>query len=159
MKKIKIIILVSIITVVVIIIGYCVYFTAGISSTYPAIRKYEYAGNFNQLINGIRNYTSTDSTVKLKITDTTGNKKNGYAIYLNIETKVDQDSIEYGLKCEEYISDGKIILSLVEAYNKTRITGGYSKEAKGVEPLVNKFEASFLTPLRNSQKLKITPLE
>lgn len=155
----KLIILVTIITVVVIIIGYCVYFTAGISSTYPAIRKYEYAGNFNQLIIGIRNYTSTDSAVKLKITDTTGNKNNGYATYLNIKMKVNQDSVEYGLKCEEHISDGKTILSLVEAYNKTRITGGYSKEAKGVEPLVSNFEANFLKPLRNSQNIKITPLE
>ncbi len=144
------------------IIGGFIYFVAGVSSTYPPIRKYEYLGSFNQFITEIRNYTSINPGVEFKITDTVGSKDNGYATYLIIEMKTNQGNIEYGLKCEEYNSKdnpNKTIISLVEAYNKTRIIGGYSKEAKGIEPLVNNFDVNFLTPLRKSQNIKITPLE
>ena len=58
-----------------------IYFAAGVSSTYPPIRQYEYLGTTNQFIDGIRKYASTNSDAAFKITDTTGNKKNGYAIY------------------------------------------------------------------------------
>lgn len=152
MSKTKVIIPISIIGLVI-IIGFFVYFVSGLSSTYPPIRKYEYKGSLNQLVTSIREYTLTNADVKFKITDTVGNKENGYAIYLNIETKTNQDSIEYGLKCEEYNSKGNpnlTIISLVEAYNKTQNTGGYSKKAKGVDGLVNEFELNIskLKPFR-----------
>jgi hypothetical protein len=147
MSKTKVITLAISIIGLVIVLGYFVYFVSGVSSTYPPIRKYEYKGSFNQFITSIRQYTSTNSDVKFKITDTVGNKENGHAIYLNIETKTNQDSIEYGVRCEEYNSKGNpnlTIISLVEAYNKTQNIGGYSKKAKGVDVLVNEFELIIL---------------
>ncbi len=160
MSKSKLIILAISIIGLIIIIGYFVYFVSGVSSNYPPIRKYEYIGSFNQLITGIRNYTLTNVGVKFKITDTIGNKENGFAIYLNIETKTNQDSIEYGLKCEDNSKGNSnlTIISLVEAYNKTQNTGGYSKKAKGVDALVNEFELNILKALNDKQKIHITPL-
>jgi hypothetical protein len=158
--KTKLIILIASILGFVIIIGCFIHFVTGVSSTYPPIRKYEYIGDYNQFIYNIRKYTSTKSAVKFKVTDTVGSKDNGYAIYLELETIVNQDSIQYGLKCEEYQGNkGKTIISLVEAYNKTKNTGGYSKNAKGVNPLVSNFDTNFLTPLKNSQNVQITPFE
>jgi hypothetical protein len=161
MSKTKVIILAISIIGLVISIGYFVYFVSGVSSTYPPIRKYEYRGSFNQLITGIRNYTLTNADVKFKIADTVGNKDNGYAIYLNIETKTNQDSIEYDLRCEEYNSKGNpnlTIISLVEVCNKTQNMGGYSTKAKGVDGLVNEFELNILKSLKDNQKIQISPL-
>jgi hypothetical protein len=161
MSKTKVIILAISIIGLIIVIGVFDYFVSGVSSTYPPIRKYEYKGSFNQLITGIRDYTLSNADVKFKITDTVGNKDNGYAIYLNIETKTNQDSIEYDLKCEEYNSKGNpnlTIISLVEAYNKTQNIGGYSKKTKGVDDLVNEFELNILKPFNDNQKVHISPL-
>ena len=160
MSKNKVILAISIAGLFV-VIGCFIYFVSGISSTYPPIRKYEYQGSFNQLITGIRNYTLRNADVTFNITDTVGNKDNGYAIYLNIETKINQDSIEYDLKCEDYNSNGipnLTLISLIEAYNKTQNIGGYSKKAKGIDGLVNEFELNVLGFLKDNQKLHITPL-
>jgi hypothetical protein len=146
MSKTKIIIPISIIGLAI-IIGFFVYFVSGVSSTYPPIRKYEYNGSLNRFIIGIRKYALTNTNVKFKITDTVGDKDKGYAIYLEIETKTNQDSIEYDLKCEENNSKGNpnlTIISLVEAYNKTQNIGGYSKKAKGVDSVANEFELNIL---------------
>ena len=145
---------------VLIVIGFFIYFVAGVSSTYPPIKKYEYAGTINQLTTNIRNYASVNSDVSFKITDKVGSPQNGYATYGTIKTKGHGSDIEYSIKCEESNSGNliKTTISLVEAYDITRNVGGYSKEAKGIEPLVNNFDVNFLTPLRNSQNIKITPL-
>ena len=97
-----------------------------------------------------------DKYVAFKITDTTGNKKIGYAIYMRIETK----NIEYQLMSEEQNADGnlsKITISLLSAIDKARNIG-YSKGAKGIDALVDNFDSLVLKPLKNNQHIQINPL-
>jgi len=149
-----------IITIALALIGFIsifVYFVSGVSSTYPPIKQYIYSGTTDQLIVGIRKYTSTNLGVTFTITDTTGNKENGYATYMNIETK----NVEYSLKCEEQNSDGnlsKTIVSLVFAYDRAKNVGGYSKQAKGIGALTDKFDLNVLKPLKDNQNIQINPL-
>jgi hypothetical protein len=159
--KTKLIIIIGSVLGLVIIISCFVHFVSGVSATYPAIKKYEYSGSFKQLMSNIRNYTSIDSNLSVKITDKVGTKKNGYATYVSIDIKGNPSDIEYSIECEESNSGKltKTTISLVEAYDKTHNTGGYNKEAKGIKPLVNNFDINFITPLGNTQNIKITPLE
>lgn len=150
-------ILITIGVALIVFIAIFLYFVTGVSSTYAPIKQYEYSGTTDQLITVIRKYASTNSGITFEITDTTGNKKNGYATYMSIEAK----NIEYSLKCEEQNSDSnlsKTIVSLVGAYDKSRNIGGYSTEAKGISGMIDKFDLNILKPLRNSQNIKITPL-
>ena len=142
-------------------IGLLIYFGASISSTYPPIKKYEYPSTFSQLISAIHNYASIDSAITFKITDTTGYKEDGYAIYLDIETKINRSNIEYDIKCEEHNSNDNLYkteISLVGAIDKTLIIGGYSKDAKGIKPLVDEFDLNVIKPLNDNQNIKIIPL-
>lgn len=145
--------------IVALVIGGFIYFVAGVSSTSAPIKRYEYSGSINQFVTAIKNYASTNPNVSVKITDTVGDRKADYGIYISIDMKINKDSISYNLECEK--SDGatnKTTIQLVEAYNKTRITGGYIKDAKGVKPLVDDFESDFLTPLKNKQNINVIPL-
>ena len=153
MKKIFII---TICLVPLCLIAFFIYFVTGVSYTSPPIRQYEYLGTTNQLIDGFRKYASTNSDVAFKITDTTGSKKFGYAIYMRIETK----NIEYHLKCKEQYADGnlsKITISLGSAIDKARNIG-YSKGAKGIDAIVDNFDSNVLKPLKNNQHIQINPL-
>jgi hypothetical protein len=150
MKK-PIIVIVGI-GLIIIVIATFVYFVTGVSSTYAPIRKYEFSGNTDQFVAGLRNYISTTSKMTYKITDKTGNETNGYATYISIEA----GNIEYSLKCESY--NNKTRVSLVGIYDKVRNVGGYSKEAKGIDTLANQFELKVLKPLQGNQKMKFTTL-
>jgi hypothetical protein len=148
-------ILISIgIGLVAFVIGVFIYFAAGISATYPPIKEYKFSGNVDQLISGMREYTIANPEMILKKTDTTGNKKNGYAFYFTIEKTM----IEYSLECENDISNGSTLIQLVSAYDKARNVGGYSKEAKGIDGLVKQFELDVLKPLADNHNLRITAL-
>ncbi len=157
--KTKLIIIIGSILGLVIIISCFVHFVSGVSATYPPIKQYEYSGSFKQLMSNMHNYASVDSNLSVKITDKVGTEKNGYATYVSVDIKSNRSDIEYSIKCEENNS-GKLIkttISLVQAYNKTQNTGGYSREAKGIKPLIDIFDVDFLTPLSNTQHIKITP--
>jgi hypothetical protein len=158
--KTKLIIVISSVLGLGIIIFLFVHFVSGVSATYPFIKQYEYSGSFKQLMSNFNNYAATNSNLSVKITDKVGTEKNGYATYVSIEMKSNQNDIEYSIKCEEDNSGKltKTLINMVEAYDKTHNTGGYSKEAKGIEPLVNNFDVNFLMPLSNTQHIKITSL-
>lgn len=136
----------------IIVIGVWIYFVTGVSAVYPSIKNYEYSGNINQLVYSMRAYTSTNSNVTFKITDTVDNSKNGYAIYMTIEIKSNKHNIEYGLKCEKnnHGAAAKTIIQLVQAYDKTNNIGGYSKDVKGVKALVDEFDSNILKHLQGN---------
>ena len=138
-------------------VGIAIYFVAGVSTTYPPIRKYEFSGNINQFINEIDKNGRIDSSLKITVVDTVGNAQNSNAIYFDIELKTSKDDILYGIKCEENTSNNlnNTLINLVEAYDKKLNTGGYSKEAKDVGQLLDKFELIVLKPLIDDRKLKI----
>lgn len=69
-------------------------------------------------------------------------------------------TIEYGLVCDN--DSDKVVtaeLKLVEAYNKTAITGGYSAKAAGVNKLVSYFENDLLNQFRQDEHIIINPRE
>ena len=145
---------------ILIFIGVLGYFTSGVSSVTPPIKQYQYIGTVDELISGFKKYSETHANLTFNITDTVGNQDNGYAYYMTIALMKDKHNITYRLKCEQNKGDktARTNVDLVLAFDETNKTGGYQKKSKGVEPLVNNFDVNFLTPLRNSQSIKITPL-
>jgi len=143
------------------IIALFIYFVTGVSATYPAIKKYRYKGTLNEFIKDIKKLSNNRSNLNVDIIDTVGNKNNGDAIYLNIETIDKLDDVEYNLRCESSNSNNVLIqtaISLVGAYDKKRNIGGYSKEAKGVKMLTEKFDIEVINLLKGNQKGKISSL-
>jgi hypothetical protein len=142
-------------------IGTCIYFVAGVSSTFPPIKKYEFTGRVNDLLSGIKKYNADNPNVTLKITDTTGNKDNGYGIYMDIEIKSVTSDIVYNLECEKNNNDGeaaKTLIQLIGAFNaKNYKTGGYGINATGVKNMVKDFDEGFLVNLQKQQKMSIKP--
>ena len=136
-------------------IGAFIYFVTGITSTSPPIKEYGYSGSPDYLISSFQKYVVINRDLTLRITDTTGNANNGYAIFMTLEMKY----IEYGLKFEEDNSSdkSKTTIKLVSAYDKSRNVGGYSKDAEGVDQLVDIFEMSILSPFKAKMGIKIFP--
>lgn len=141
-------------------VGVWIYFAAGVSSVHSPIKKYEYLGSFDQLISGIQKYSSANPDVNYKITDTVGNRDNGYTIYMTIEMRSNRRNIMYELKCEKMKSKGEPAtteIKLVGAHDMINKTTGYKIDDTGVKELVNYFDADFLVPLKTSQNININP--
>ncbi len=142
-------------------IGICIYFVAGVSSTFPPIKKYEFAGSVNDLLSGIKKYNADNPNVTLIITETTGNKDNGYGIYMDIEIKSVTSDIVYNLECEKNNNDGeaaKTLIQLIGAFNtKNYKIGGYGIKGTGVKNMVKDFDEGFLVKLQKQQKMSIKP--
>ena len=142
-------------------IGTCIYFVGGVSATGAPIKKYKFSGSINQLLSGIKEYTTINPNVSLKITDTTGNKENGYGIYMDVKVKGSTRETLYNLECEKNNDDGeppKTLVQLIGAFDaKNYKIGGYGIKGIGVKNMVKDFEAGFLADLRKQQKLSIMP--
>lgn len=142
-------------------IGACIYFAAGVSYTYPPIKRYHFSGNITRLLSGIKEYTVINRNVSLNITDTTGNKKNGYKIYMDIAIQGINGDLVYSLNCEKINSNGKPAdtrIQLIGVFNKKNYhIGGYSVKGIGVKEMVNNFDTGFLTGLRKKQNISIQP--
>ncbi|MFI5160764.1 MAG: hypothetical protein ACHQHN_05775 [Sphingobacteriales bacterium] len=157
--KLKISLIVATVIGSVLFIGGCLYFVAGVSATIPPIEIFECQGDFNQLISKMETFCSAHHNMKFEVTDRVGNQQNGYAVYANIYLVVDRDSMEYDLKFEDNSSKpNNSMISIVEAYNKTRNIVAYGKEAKQIKPLLNDFESKFLIPLQENQKIELIPV-
>jgi len=156
---------VSLLIVGLLIVGFagtCMYFVAGVSAVNPPIKKYEFSGTIDHLIHEIQRYSSIDSNVTIKITDLTGDKKDGYGVYFDVKIKLDTSLIIYKLECEKSNKStdvSKTLIKLIGAFNdKNYNVGGYGIEATGVKKMVYNFDTKFLTGLRQKQHLAITQL-
>lgn len=143
-------------------VGSCLYLVAGVSATIPPIKKYEFSGTVDQLLSGIRKYAFADTTVTLKIIDTTGDKNTGYGIEMDIEIKSDKHILIYNLKCEKNNGDYKTdntLIQLIGAFNKKdHNVGGYGIKGVGVSKMVNEFDTVFLTKLKRQYNMNIIDL-
>ena len=147
---------------VLVFIGAFVYFVSGVSETSAPIKKYQYSGSINQLINGLRRYASANPNMTFKVTDITGSRTNGYAIYTDIKMIKDQHHFEYSLKCEKNSEDSAPAITkaeLVFAYDSTSNTGGYGAGAQGIKVIIDNFDNDFLVGLKNNQNIKLTPIQ
>jgi hypothetical protein len=154
--------IVALILVFVIFFGAFVYFVTGVSATGAPIKKYQFFGTINQLLTGLQKYASNNPDMTFKITDTTGNQTNGYAIYMEIKMLRDEHHIQYTLKCEKNTDNSNDVetkVELVFAYDATFISGGYQKNARGVKVLVDYFDTDFLVGLENNQHIKLITLK
>jgi hypothetical protein len=137
-------------------IKFILLFTPGTS----VIKEYSYSGGVNEFISHVKSYSSMDSNVIYKITDTIGSIRGAYKIYMDIDLKSNGRDISYGIVVKNN-NDNAIAgtaIVLVMAIDKIALLGGYNSNAKGVKPLVSYFEANFFTPLSDSENIKITPL-
>lgn len=138
-----------------------IYFAVGVSSVHSPIKRYEYLGSLEQLMSGIQRYSSANPDLNHKITDTVGDKENGYAIYMTIEMRSKTRKIMYELKCEEMKYEGESAtteINLVGAHDMVNKTTGYKIDDTGVKELVNYFDANFLVLLKASQNINISSL-
>lgn len=158
--KIKIIIITISIVVLAILIGCFVYFVSGVSAVSPPIKEYQYLGSVNQLIAGMQKYATTNNNVTFKITDTVGSREKGYGIYMTVGIKNNGHDITYRLMSESDDNNSivKTKVHLILAFDETAKTGGYQLSGKGVRPLVDSFDTSFLVDLKNKQNITISPL-
>jgi hypothetical protein len=130
-----------------------IYFVTGITATSPPIKEYGYSGTAKHLISSFQQYAVTNPELTLRITDTTGNVNNGYAIFMTVEVK----NMEFSLKVEEDNSSikYKTTIKLVLAYDKSHNVGGYSKDAEGVDDLVDIFDREILVPLKSNMRIEV----
>jgi hypothetical protein len=146
---VRIKIIVQIVIALLIVVGIFIYFVSGISSVYPAIKQYEFNGDMKQFENKLDMLTSQNKKVSFSITDTTGNKDNGYAYYYMLNF----DNNEYDLKCEEkeFPNSIKAEISIVGAHNFNKRLGGYRIGDDGVKDLVNVFDEEIIKGLNVGQ--------
>jgi hypothetical protein len=157
MKKI---IIIAATLIIVALIALFIRFVGGMSAGNSIVKQYFYSGGVEEFLNHAQTFSAQDSNVISKRTDTTGNARNGYAYYMDIELKNNGHDFLYSIACESNNNSPKsgTLIKLVMAYDKINNIGGYRKEAKGIDPLVNIFDIDFLKPLMNSQNIKVTPL-
>jgi hypothetical protein len=147
---------------VLVLIGAFVYFVSGVSATIAPIKKYQYSGSIDQLINGLRRYASANPDMTFKVTDITGDRFNGYATYMDIKMIKDRHHFEYSLKCEKKNQDNAPATTkaeLVFAYDSTSNSGGYGAGALGIKVLIDNFDKDFLVGLKNNQNITLSPIK
>jgi hypothetical protein len=133
-------------------IGAFIYFVGGVSSTYAPIKTYDYTGNLDTLVKRLHLLAQDKKSMSFTITDTTGTDKTGYNYYfkLNWITSNPTDTIEYSIvlsKTDHWFTANKTVIQLVEAIDLTHLSGGYSQTAKGIQPLVKRFDIYIIPAL------------
>jgi len=138
-------------------IGGCIYFVGGVSATIPPIKKYIYKGSIIQFGNLLNTFIVSHSNVEYKITARDSGNLNVNFRDIAIDVKKGTDSLSFGLVCEENSTNGvwETELDLVEAMNKTKLTGGYGSKADGLKPLLDYFESDLLLELKKKQHADI----
>jgi hypothetical protein len=158
MKKLKI----SLIIIVLVgLFAAIIKFVIGLTPGKSVIKKYSYSGDVRDFISHVQTFSTKDSNVVFKLTDTTGTDQTGRRYYMDIELKSNGHDFLYSIACENNSKSAAsgTAIELVMAYDKINNIGGYNREAKGVQSLVNTFDIRFLAPLKNTENINIIPLE
>ena len=155
----------------IILIGLCVagvialwiYFVAGVSGTSKPIKTYDFSGNLDTLMKRLNDMTQVNNALSFKPTDTTGTEEKGYNYYFTLHWVTPHlDTIEYCINLSNTKSNSdksKAAIELVEAINLTKLSGGhpylaggYTSTAKGIQPLVDLFDANILPHLAHGKR-------
>ena len=136
----------------VMLVGTCVYFVAGVSSTYPPLKEYGYSESFFQLKTRLDKLSLENNRMKYEITDTLGAENVGYKYRITINLKRGFKDLEYQIfygETDYWFKKNTTQIGLVFAYNRTDNTGGYGYEgnAEITKSLVRIFEAEILENL------------
>jgi len=154
------IIIAAVTLIILAFIAVLIKFSGGFSTVYSPIKEYSYSGSVEELFDHVQTFSAQDSNVISKRTDTTGNVRNGYVYYMDIELNNNHHHGLYSIACESRNNNLKsgTVIKLVMAIDTINNIGGYNKQAKGINSLVNIFDNDFLKPLKISQNINITPL-
>ena len=137
---------------VVSIIGTCIYFVAGVSATFPPIKRYPYPGSFTELKSKLASLCMINHNISYVVTDTTGGPTyhTTYAYYITVYDKGPKATYEYAIKyslTDYHFSDNKTIVSLIMAYDTVNNVGGYGITAVGIKPIIENFDKNIMAHL------------
>lgn len=139
---------------VILVVGGIVYFVSGITEVSPVVKKYEFVGNINELILGIRQFADGNPQVVFSMGDTAGYGKLRLRGLMKVEIKNGGTAIEYDLACQKsQDNNGSSVvdIDITGVYDKLNHIGGYTSGIKEVEPLIQVFEIAFVAPLQKKQ--------
>ena len=146
--KIKYFIFLLIGTIFLIIIGGGLYFVSQISAVYPPIKVYEFHECASDLKIEIIKTLDNKDKFEYKFTDIVGNKRNGYAYYVDLRIKGQQIDNNYTFKYydkKRFLRNAIISkIDLIEAIDKIHGTGGYKIDDLDVIRLIGDFEKEFI---------------
>ncbi|HJP63592.1 MAG TPA: hypothetical protein VJ844_09135, partial [Mucilaginibacter sp.] len=124
--------------------------TAGISSTFPAIKTYKSSANVLQTIAEFQLLTIQRPHIIFKINDTVGDKTDGYAYETTLSIKDSTQNLLYELKFYDMGKEKKgTEILLIGAHDMNRNQGGYGINAIGMKPLLTNFQSEILVSLKN----------
>jgi hypothetical protein len=142
----------------ILLIGSIISFVSCGNTPPPPIKRYEYAGDYNQLISKINQFCAGRRDLKFEVTDKIVDQNNRYGIYAIVTTITAGDSVEYGLKFESDPSKThSTIISTVKAHNNTPKLAGYANQARLIKHPPGEFNSKFLVALQKEQRIKLTP--
>ncbi|MFD0750692.1 hypothetical protein ACFQZS_11095 [Mucilaginibacter calamicampi] len=131
-------------------IGTCVYFVAGVSSTFPPIKTYDYKRNIDEFKSDMNKLAVSNKNILYRITDITGDSNTGYKYYFDIFIKEPKRNLQYHAfydKTDYWFKDNKTEIGLVFAYDQTHSVGGYGVNATGIANLIKVFEKEIIYKL------------
>ena len=162
MRKFIVTILIALVIAIVCVSVFTIYSVSKLTNGNAVIKTYSYAGDVDKFIYHVRSFSSKNANIIAVITDTTGNLRNGYVYYVNIEFKNYQRDIDmlYTVSCNNVKKSisSETVIKLIMAYDKINNVGGYNRKANGVNPLVNYFDDNFIKSLIKDENVVIKVL-
>lgn len=139
----------SIVTIIVGILLYLIFFINQFTSTYPHLKDYYYPLTVKQLETKIIKVLKSDTCFKYIITDSTGTRDDRN-YYMTIDHNLNNTSISYHIT---YSNNDKSTssLGLVGVFDKTNKSGGYLNEDKDVPKLIGIFDQKLIEKINKNQ--------
>jgi hypothetical protein len=132
------------------IFGYILYLAIGMSSTYPAIKKYKFEISKDSLIKRLDDRINKNLGWSLEKRDSIMGREDEDCFWASLSYQDNEQDIEYRIKfCRPtFINEGDKCLELyvVGAYDYTNKTGGY-KPTEEVEKLIQFLDSALLNEL------------
>lgn len=136
--KIGLVIGLGIVTIIVAVLAWPIYFVSQFSATYPHLKDYTYPLTVRQLEKEIIEVIKSDTSFKYVITDSTGtNVDRNY--YMTIDQNFSDMSLSYHITYSRHYFT-KSTLGLVGVFDKTNKSGGYLNTDKDVQKLISIFD-------------------
>ena len=135
---------------VILCIGTCVYFVAGITTVSPPIKTYNYEKGIGKLKGELIKLSNSNKNITYRVIDITGNADVGFKYYMSVFIQEANRQLEYHFfydKTDYWFKKDETQIGLVFAYDKTHNVGGYSSDANGVTSLLSVFETQVINRL------------
>jgi len=131
--------------------GLFAYFVGGITATVDPIKSYRYSLTRDELKQRLIETIKANPNLTFKLTDSTGTDRNDLHYHADIFVKVETERYEFHIKFNKentfWDNNVKSEISLGAAFDFGYKTGGYVKEAPGVDRLIEIFEREIIKKL------------